>query len=151
MKWSRGVYLILLVVAGFFMYAILFWQNDTGETIQINKVAELVQADQVEKIVVEEDSLRILLRDGTERVSYKEAGASTLETLAGLGVSSSKLEKMHIEVASPSWWGGWLNIPRCFAAADPDWCILLCHFPSGAGSRQPGHEFRQKPSTRVHR
>ena len=110
MKWSRGVYLILLVVAGFFMYAILFWQNDTGETIEINKVAELAQADQIEKILVEEDSLRIFLRDGTERVSHKEAGASTLETLSGLGVSSSKIENMSIEVASPSWWGGWLNI-----------------------------------------
>ena len=110
MKWSRGVYLVLLAVAGFFLYAILFWQNDTGDTIEINKVAELVQADQIEKIVVEDDELRVFLRDGSEQVSRKEVGAGTLDTLAGLGVSESKLANLRIEVAAPSWWGGWLNI-----------------------------------------
>jgi cell division protease FtsH len=110
MKWSRVVFMVLLVTAGLFLYAYFFWQTNSTEAVQLNKIAELAQNGQVEKILVRNDTLEITLKDGTELTSRKESGTGALETLEKLGVSKSQLQAIQVEVAPPSWWGGWLSI-----------------------------------------
>ena len=110
MKWSRILYLVLLVMIAAFLYAMFFGQTETSDTMHITRVAELAQAGQIQKIIVREDTLEIVLTDGDTVVSRKEPGLSVLETLESLGVSRANLEKITVEVAAPNWWGGWLTI-----------------------------------------
>ena len=110
MKVSRVLYLVLLVIMAFFLYAFFFLQTDDAELIQLNEVATLAQSGQIERIVVQKDTLEILLEDGTERISRKEPGAGAVDTLLGLGVSNGNLATIQIEIASPRWWSGWVNI-----------------------------------------
>jgi cell division protease FtsH len=110
MKWSRILYLVLLVMIAAFLYAMFFGQTETSDTVHITRVAKLAQEGQVQKIIVHEDTLDIVLTNGDTLVSRKEPGLSIVETLESLGVSEANLEKITVEVAAPSWWGGWLTI-----------------------------------------
>ena len=110
MKWSKVIYLVLLAVVAFFLYAFFFGQGDSSDMIQINKVAKLAQEGRVASILVRQDVLEITLKDKQQLMSRKEFGSDTLETLRRLGVSQDRLQQIKIEVAPPSWWGGWLNI-----------------------------------------
>jgi len=110
MKWSRTAYLVLLALLVFFLYVFFFMQTDTGNMVDLSRVAELAQSGQIDNIVVHQDTLDITLKDNSQVSSRKETGADTIETLHQLGVSQSVLEKLKIEIAPPSWWGGWLSI-----------------------------------------
>ncbi len=110
MKWSRVLYLVLLVMIAAFLYAMFFRQTEMPETVPITQVADLAQQGQVQKIVVQEDSLDVVLNDGKKLVSHKEPGLDVIETLGRLGVSKDNLQKIKVEVAPASWWGGWLTI-----------------------------------------
>ena len=110
MKWSRVIYLVLLVGMGLFLYAYLFWQAGSSETVQLNRVAGLAQNGEIKKIVVRGDTLEITLNDGSQLSALKEPGAGALQTLAQLGVRENQMQKIQVEVAPPSWWGSWLSI-----------------------------------------
>jgi cell division protease FtsH len=110
MKWSRILYLVLLVMIAAFLYAMFFNQTETSDTVHITRVAELAQNGQIQKVTVLEDTLEIVLNDGTTLISRKEPGLGALETLERLGVSKDNLGRIKVEVAAPSWWGGWLTI-----------------------------------------
>ena len=81
MKWSRVIYLALLVVVAFFLYTFFFWQTDTADMIQLNEVAQLIRRDQIKKVVVQRDTLLVELKDGSERTARKEPESSALEAL----------------------------------------------------------------------
>ncbi len=110
MKWSRILYLVLLVMIAAFLYAMFFGQTETSDTVHITRVAELAQDGQIQKIIVHEDTLDVVLTNDDTLVSRKESGLSIVETLESLGVSKANLEKITVEVAAPSWWGGWMTI-----------------------------------------
>jgi len=110
MKWSRIAYMVLLMVMGLFLYAYFFWQTGDSDLVELNRVAALAQNGQITKIVVNGDTLEITLRDGNKLQARKESGAGTLETLEKLGASRTQLQRIQVEVAPPSWWGGWLSI-----------------------------------------
>jgi cell division protease FtsH len=78
--------------------------------VQLNRVAQLAQNGGIRKIVVRGDTLDVTLNDGSELSARKETGAGALETLEKLGVGKDQLQKIQVEVAPPSWWGGWLSI-----------------------------------------
>ena len=108
MKWSRVLYLVLLVMIAAFLYAMFFGQTEASEPVHITEVAELAQAGQVEKITVRDDTLEVTKTNGDTIASRKEPGLSIVETLESLGVSKENLEQITVEVAAPSWWGGWV-------------------------------------------
>ena len=110
MKLSRVIYLVLLVGMGLFLYAYLFWQAGSSEMVQLNRVAGLAQNGEIKKIVVRGDTLEITLNDGSQLSALKEPGAGALQTLAQLGVRENQMQKIQVEVAPPSWWGGWLSM-----------------------------------------
>jgi cell division protease FtsH len=102
--------MVLLMVMGLFLYAYFFWQAGDSDLVELNRVASLAQNGQITKIVVSGDTLEITLRDGNKLRARKETGAGTLETLEKLGASRTQLQRIQVEVAPPSWWGGWLSI-----------------------------------------
>ncbi len=110
MKWSRVLYLVLLVMIAAFLYAMFFRQTETSEPVHITEVARLAQEGRIQKITVREDTLEIELNNEETMLSRKESGLATVETLESLGVSKEKLEEIKVEVAAPSWWGGWVTI-----------------------------------------
>ena len=110
MKWSRILYLVLLVMIVAFLYAMFFRQTDAPRQASITEVAQLAEDGQIQKIVVRDDALEITLTDGTKLASTKETGLDVLQTLTHLGVSKAQLggDKIRVEVAAPSWWSSGL-------------------------------------------
>ena len=64
MKWSRILYLVLLVMIAAFLYAMFFGQTESSDTVHITQVAELAQEGQIQKITVSDDTLEIELDNG---------------------------------------------------------------------------------------
>jgi cell division protease FtsH len=106
---SSIIYL-LLFIAIIAMVVYNFQQQATAqEILPINKVAADIQAGAVERIVVENDNrIRVIYTDGTERSSNKEANATLVEQLKALGVTTEELNsaRFKIDIKPPSAWLG---------------------------------------------
>ena len=106
---SSIIYL-LLFIAIIAMVVYNFQQQATAqEILPINKVAADIQSGTVERIVVENDNrIRVVYADGTERSSNKEANATLVEQLKALGVTTEELnsDRFKIDIKPPSAWLG---------------------------------------------
>ncbi|RMF49646.1 MAG: ATP-dependent zinc metalloprotease FtsH [Anaerolineae bacterium] len=99
----------MLLVAVISMVAYQFSQQSaTSEVLTINQLASDISANKVRRVVEDENSLRVIYKDGTERTSHKEGSATLVEQLLQLGVSSADLapEKVDIEIKAPNTWVG---------------------------------------------
>jgi cell division protease FtsH len=100
----------LLFIAIIAMVVYNFQQQATAqEILPINKVAADIQAGTVERIIVENDNrIRVVYADGTERSSNKEANATLVEQLKALGVTTEELNsaRFKIDIKPPSAWLG---------------------------------------------
>ncbi|RCK75470.1 MAG: Cell division protein FtsH [Anaerolineae bacterium] len=109
---SSLVYL-LLFVAIIVLVVYQFQQSPTTqEVIPINKVANDIQSGLVERIVEDNNRLRVIYADGTERYSHKESETTLVEQLKAFGVSTEQLaaSNIKIEVKPPSPWVGLATI-----------------------------------------
>ncbi len=109
---SSLVYL-LLFVAIIVLVVYQFQQSPTTQdVIPINKVANDIQSGQVERIVEDNNRLRVIYSDGTERYSHKESETTLVEQLKAFGVSTEQLaaSNIKIEVKPPSPWVGLATI-----------------------------------------
>jgi cell division protease FtsH len=101
---------VLLFIAIIAMVVYNFQQQATAqEILPINKVAADIQSGTVERIVVENDNrIRVVYADGTERSSNKEANATLVEQLKALGVTTEELnsDRFKIDIKPPSAWLG---------------------------------------------
>lgn len=109
------IYAILLIAIIAIVAPNLKPPAGTVEPLTINQLALDVQNGKVARIKVDDNNaLRVIYKgDATdERTLQKEDGASLVSQLVALGVSPSQLspEKIAIDVQSPSWWSGFLNI-----------------------------------------
>jgi cell division protease FtsH len=106
---SSIIYL-LLFIAIIAMVVYNFQQQATAqEILPINKVAADIRSGTVERIVVENDNrIRVVYADGTERSSNKEANATLVEQLKALGVTTEELnsDRFKIDIKPPSPWLG---------------------------------------------
>ena len=105
---SSIIYL-LLFVAIIAMVVYNFQQQSTStETLAINQVATDIQKGVVERIVEDENRLQVIYDNGTESSSQKEIGATLVDQLLALGVTSEQLnsDNITIEVKAPSAWLG---------------------------------------------
>ncbi len=104
---SSIIYL-LLFIAIIVMVVYQFQQQGVSqEVLPINKVAADIQNGVVQRIVVEnENRLRVVYADGTERASNKEASATLVAQLKDLGVPTERLQNLRIEIKPPSPWLG---------------------------------------------
>lgn len=100
---------ILLFLAIIILVVYQFQQSPTTQdVIPINKVANDIQSGQVERIIEDNDRLRIIYTDGTERYSHKEPETTLVEQLKAFGVTTEQLAANNIkfEVKPPSPWVG---------------------------------------------
>ena len=105
---SSIIYL-LLFVAIIVMVVYNFQQQTTSnEALTINQVAADIQSGQVNRITEDDNRLRVVYADGTERTSHKEPGATLVEQLKELGVTTEQLapQNVIIEIKPPSAWLG---------------------------------------------
>ncbi len=105
---SSIIYLLLFVAIIVMVVYNFQQQSTTTETLAINQVAADIQKGVVERIVEDENRLRIIYDNGTESSSQKEIGATLVDQLLALGVTSDQLnsENITIEVKPPSAWLG---------------------------------------------
>jgi cell division protease FtsH len=99
----------LLFVAIIVMVVYNFQQQaTTQEALPINKVAMDVQSGVIERIEEDDNNLKVIYTDGTERASQKESNATLVDQLIALGVSPEQLnsDKIKIEIKAPSPWLG---------------------------------------------
>ncbi len=87
-------------------------QTTTPEVLTINQVAADIRKGSVRRIVEDDDNLRVIYDDGTERTSQKEGSATLVEQLLQLGVTAGELspDKVAIEIKAPSPWLGVMTV-----------------------------------------
>jgi cell division protease FtsH len=83
-------------------------QATTQEVLTINQVAADIQSGQVKRLVEDEQRLRVIYTDGTERMSHMESRATLVEQLKALGVTTEQLAptSLALEIKPPSAWLG---------------------------------------------
>ncbi len=104
------IYVVLAVLVGIFIYSQFSLRQPQPETISLQQLATDVKEGQVSQISVEDNKILIQLRDGTEAVTYKEAGAGLVETLDNLGVTQQQLSQVNVEFSQPNGLLDWLGI-----------------------------------------
>lgn len=136
---------LLLIVAAVAMVVVAF-QRDSGaeETLTINEVAGDIKEGNVARVVIEsDDRLRVVYDNGDEKESHKEASATLVEQLLGLGVTAEELasNNVKIEVDPPSQWAGVVSgalyiLPVIFMAG-----VLWFIFRQAQGSNNAAMSF----------
>ena len=87
---------LILIGSRFFFYR----PDNSADVIGLNEVASLVKNDDVNRIFVQGEIVKVELKGGESKQSRRESGESLLDTLKALGVSSSQLESLDMQVDS---------------------------------------------------
>jgi cell division protease FtsH len=100
---------LLLFVAIIAMVVYNFQQQASiQEALTISEVAADIRAGNITRIIEDDNRLRVVYTNGTERTSHKEATATLVEQLISLGVTSEQLhpDNVKVEIRPPSAWLG---------------------------------------------
>lgn len=81
-----------------------------AEPVSFSLLAQKIQAGEVSRIKVLDQTLLVYLKDGKQLKSQKEAESSLTETLRNFGVSSEKIAKLEIDIASNSGATFWISL-----------------------------------------
>lgn len=105
---SSIIYLLLFVAIIVMVVYNFNQQASTQEALAINEVAADVKSGEINRITVDENRLRVIYADGSERTSHKESGADLVEQLTAFGVTTEQLKPgaIKIDVKPPSAWLG---------------------------------------------
>jgi cell division protease FtsH len=99
-----NIFFWLLLALGFYLVANSFMAvNPEKPEKPITEVLKLVGEDKVQDVSVSGDTLEVLLKDGTQFVSKKEAGLSFDELLKNNGLPVSKIAGKIAVVTPVSW------------------------------------------------
>lgn len=99
------VYFLLIVAIAAMFYMGFRQETNSEDVLTINQVAYDIQMGNVNRIVVNsDDEITVIYGDGKEIPSQKEPGATLVEQLVGLGVTSEQLapDNVKLEVKPPS-------------------------------------------------
>lgn len=106
---SSIIYLLLIIA----IISMVVWNlQQTGtsqETLSINQIAADIQAGRIERVVEENDNkLRVIYKDGVERISYKDGADTLVNQLKALGVTTEQVQpaNLKLEIKPPSPWLG---------------------------------------------
>lgn len=100
---------LMLFVAIIAMVIYNFQQQATiQEALTISEVAADIKAGNITRIKEDDNRLRVIYSNGTERISQKEASATLVEQLVSFGVTAEELhpDNVKIEIMPPSTWLG---------------------------------------------
>jgi cell division protease FtsH len=105
---SSIIYLLLFVAIIAMVVYQFQQQTSTEDALTINEVAADIEKGNVKRIIEDDNQLRVIYADGTERVSHKEDSATLVEQLTQLGVTTEALSaaNIKIEIKPPSAWLG---------------------------------------------
>ncbi len=108
------VYFLLIVAIATMVYMGFGQETSNEEVLTINQLAQDIQAGKVGKISVNSDNkLKVVYQNGIEKEAQKEPGATLVEQLVGLGVTSQQLSpdnnNFKLLVEPPSAWVGVLS------------------------------------------
>ncbi len=109
---SAIVYALLLVAIVTMVLYQFNQQTTAPDVLTINQLAADIRSGSVRRIVEDDDSLRVIYDDGTERTSQKEGSATLVEQLLQLGVTAEQLSpaNIDIEIKAPSPWLGVMTV-----------------------------------------
>ncbi|MDP3762821.1 MAG: ATP-dependent zinc metalloprotease FtsH [bacterium] len=100
-------FLILMLLAG--AYSLLQEGFKSRPALSLSDLVGKINAGEAVKISVEGDDLEVILKDSSVFTAKKEAESSLTQTLANYGVSKEALDKVALEVKSPSGAAFWLS------------------------------------------
>ena len=83
-------------------------QASTQEVLSINQVAQDIQGGKVQRVVEDDNRVRVIYKDGTEKTSHMETSATLVEQLKDFGVTTDQLNasQVKVEIKPPSAWLG---------------------------------------------
>jgi len=110
------IYALLIFVLLSGTYALIQSGFQERKEVSLSELVREINEGGVERITVEEDTLTIRLKDGSEQRSRKEAEAGLSETLANYGVEPAKLASVTIEIKALAGLGYWLGVILPFLA-----------------------------------
>ena len=111
-NWTRNAFVyLLIIVAAVALFLGVNPMADTGpKEMDLSTLAEKISAGVVESVVIRDDALTIKMKNEDAYVSHKDNGASLLETLRALGVTTDQLRTVQVTVAPPSKMGNWVTL-----------------------------------------
>ena len=109
---SSLIYLLLFVAIIAMVVFNFNQQASAQEVLTINEVASEIQRGNVERVTEDDNRLRVIFKDGVEKSSQKETGATLVEQLKELGVTTEQLsaEEVKLEIKPPS--ACWASLQR---------------------------------------
>ena len=81
------IYILFFAGLAFFLVFSYRQQSAAQEVLNLNQVAADIQAGLVSRVVTDDDTLRLVYKDGEERTALREPGETTVQQLLALGVS----------------------------------------------------------------
>ena len=105
---SYIIYLLLFVAIIAMVVYNFSSQGSSQDVLTINEVSAGIQNGTITKIVEDENNLRIIMNDGSQKSSTKDPTTSLVEQLVQLGVTPTQLnpDQVKIEIKPPSPWIG---------------------------------------------
>ncbi|MDI6820580.1 MAG: ATP-dependent zinc metalloprotease FtsH [Patescibacteria group bacterium] len=93
------------------LFSFLFESSSPdAQILTLDQVAEKINAGEVKNITVGGSDVKVLLQDGTNAISRKEAESSLTETLKNYGVDEKALQKVSYKIEDESGIKYWLGI-----------------------------------------
>ncbi|MBI4132456.1 MAG: ATP-dependent metallopeptidase FtsH/Yme1/Tma family protein [Candidatus Sungbacteria bacterium] len=110
------VYALIVFVLISGLWALFQGQFTERRELSISELVASINDGKVEKITVEDDTLMVRLKDGTEATSRKESEAGLSETLRNYSVEPEKLKDVAIEMKALGGVSYWLGVLLPFLA-----------------------------------
>ncbi|MEK7599398.1 MAG: ATP-dependent zinc metalloprotease FtsH [Patescibacteria group bacterium] len=108
-----AVFILFLLAS---LYPFLIEQFQKEEEISLSRLVSEIKSGKVKKIEIQGDELKILFGDDKVALSKKEAEAGLSETFKNYGVADADLQKINIEIKTPSGFLFWISTILPFLA-----------------------------------
>jgi cell division protease FtsH len=109
------LWMIVGVLAVLLLFNVFQPGDNRTNSVTLSRVVDEVKAGNVKTIIVQDNSLRVQLRNGQELFSRKEDGVSFTETMTNFGVTTAQLVAIdNITNDRPSQFGNWVAILSSF-------------------------------------
>ena len=100
-------FLILMLLAG--AYSVFLESFKEVPALSLSDLVKKINAGEVKSISINGDDLNVTLGDDSAFIAKKEPESSLLQTLSNYGVSKEALDKVAINIDSPSGLVFWLS------------------------------------------
>jgi cell division protease FtsH len=111
-NWSRNAFVyLLIIVAAAALFINIYQPGETPDQVSLSQLVTAVEKGNVDTIIVNEDDMRIVLRDsGVAVVARRERGIPITETLTEMGVTPQQLGAVNIKYEAPGNAANWLSL-----------------------------------------